>query len=64
MVAPCNAKLSNLKQLTLYLVGSQVSNLETLSKLANFQKLSIESATRVQRQSLRKIAASLRELKF
>ena len=46
------------------LSGSQVSNLDALSKLTNLQKFSIEDATRAQRQSLRKIPADLRELKF
>ncbi|MBL8191403.1 MAG: hypothetical protein JNK38_25525 [Acidobacteria bacterium] len=66
------SKLSNLQQLTLDLSGSRVSNLEALSQLTKLQKLSIQSlfgidsggATRAQRMSLRKIPASLRELKF
>ncbi|HKQ73285.1 MAG TPA: hypothetical protein VJ810_06130 [Blastocatellia bacterium] len=58
------SKLSNLTQLTLSLRSSQVSNLEPLSRLSRLQTLSIESATRAQRMSLRKIPTSLRELKF
>jgi len=59
-----NGAARNLTQLTLSLSGSQVSNLELLSKLTGLQSLSIESATRAQRMSLRNIPASLVELKF
>jgi Leucine-rich repeat (LRR) protein len=58
------AQLSNLTQLTLSLSDSQVSNLGPLAELTRLQMLSIGYATRAQRQSLRKIPASLVELKF
>ncbi|MGH9753568.1 MAG: hypothetical protein ACREA2_12360 [Blastocatellia bacterium] len=58
------AKLSNLTQLTLNLSPSQVSNLEPILKLPRLGALSIQGATRAQRMSLRKIPASLVELKF
>ena len=57
-------KLSNLTQLTLNLIDSSVSELEPLTKLMQLKRLSIEGATRAQRMSLRKIPASLKELKF
>jgi hypothetical protein len=57
-------KLGNLTQLTLDLSGSEVGNLEPLARQTRLQTLSIESATRAQRMSLRNIPASLVELKF
>jgi hypothetical protein len=57
-------KLSSLTQLTLDLIGSQVSDLEPLDRLTRLQKLSIENATRTQRMSLRKLPTDLVELKF
>jgi internalin A len=57
-------QLKELTQLTLYLQNSQVSNLESIRELTSLQTLSIVSATRTQRMSLRNIPATLVELKF
>jgi hypothetical protein len=58
------AKLSSLTQLTLQLINSQGINLDPLTKLPLLRTISIKSATRAHRMSLRNIPASLVELEF
>ena len=61
-------QLKELRQLTISLFDLGFANdsirLETLTLPASLQSLSIESATRAQRMSLRKIPTSLTELEF
>lgn len=61
-------QLKELRQLTISLydlgLANNVISLETLTLPASLQSLSIESATRAQRMSLRNLPASLVELKF
>lgn len=57
-------QLKEIQKLSVSLGASKVSNLEPVRNLTSLQTLFIESATRTQRMSLRKIPPSVVELKF
>ena len=58
------SQLQGLTHLTLSLTRSQVRTLEPIGNLTSLQSLSVETASRMQRMSLRSIPTSLIELKF